>query len=176
LSSPKDGVPVLKTDRLILRAHEAGDLEAVHDLWSDPELVKHITGKASTREECWARILRYAALWPLLGYGYWAVVDQASGRYVGDVGLADFKRDLEPPQSIAPEAGWIIAPWCQGKGYATEAVQAALGWADANLRTPHVYCILDESNVPSVRVAQKCGFKPHAAIGYKSGKSALYRR
>ncbi len=170
------GAPVLETERLILRAHEADDLDASFAMWSDPRVVRHITGTPSTREECWARLLRYAGLWPLAGYGYWAAVEKATGRFAGDVGIADFMRQLDPPQSIAPEAGWVIAPFAQGKGYATEAMQAILAWADANLATPHTYCILDAENKPSVRVAEKCGYRPLAQITYKTWPTALYRR
>ena len=59
--------PRIETARLILRAHGAADLDAVAAMWSDAALVRHITGKPSTREESWARILRYAGLWPTKG-------------------------------------------------------------------------------------------------------------
>jgi hypothetical protein len=64
--------PRLETARLILRAHGAHDLPAVAAMWPDAAVVRHISGRPSTREECWARILRYAGLWPITGYGYWA--------------------------------------------------------------------------------------------------------
>jgi RimJ/RimL family protein N-acetyltransferase len=170
------GAPMLETGRLTLRAHRADDLDAVAALWSDEAVVRHITGKPSTREECWARLLRYAGLWPLKGYGYWAVVEKASGRFAGEVGIADFARELDPPQPIAPEAGWVVAPWAQGKGYATEAMQAILAWADAALGRPHTYCMLDATNAPSVRVAEKCGYRELGRVTYKTWPTLLYRR
>lgn len=173
---PARSAPILETPRLILRAHEAGDLDAVAAMWSDPRVVRHITGTPSTREESWGRMLRYAGLWPLKGYGYWAVVEKVSGRFAGDVGLADFAREVDPPQSIAPEAGWAITPDAQGKGYATEAMLAALAWADAHLDRPHSYCILDAENKASVKVAEKCGYHPFAAITHKTWPTTLYRR
>ena len=96
--------PRLQTARLTLRAHGADDLDAVAAMWGDPAVVRHISGTPSTREECWARILRYAGLWPMRGYGYWAAEETATGRFVGDVGLADFARELSPPLYEAPEA------------------------------------------------------------------------
>jgi len=175
LTQHRSGAPTLESARLILRAHRVEDLDGVLAMWSDPAVVKHITGTPSTREECWARILRYGGLWPLTGYGYWAVVEKQSGRFAGDVGLADFRRDLDPAQSIAPEAGWVIAPFAQGKGYATEAMQAVLAWADANLGR-HTYCMLDPANAASLRVAEKCGYRPFAQVAYKTWSTGLYRR
>lgn len=168
--------PRIETARLILRAHEAADIDAVAALWGDADVVRHIGGKPSTREECWARILRYAGLWPIKGYGYWAVEDKATGRFAGDIGLADFARDTSPPLAMAPEAGWALAPWAHGKGYATEAVLAALAWADANLSGLRAHCMLDVDNVASVRVAQKCGFKEFARATYKGQPALIYRR
>ncbi len=168
--------PILETARLTLRAHDAADLDAVAAMWGDPAVVRHITGTPSTREECWARMLRYAGLWALRGYGYWAVVEKQSGKFAGDVGIADFARILDPAQSIAPEAGWALAPSAQGKGYATEAMQAVLAWADAHLGRPHTYCILDAKNAASLRVAEKCGYRPFAQVTYKNAPTSLYRR
>jgi RimJ/RimL family protein N-acetyltransferase len=58
------------------------------------------------------------------------VVDRASQRFVGEVGFADFRREINPPLD-APEAGWVLASWAAGNGLATEAMIAALRWADA---------------------------------------------
>lgn len=172
----KSAVPVLETERLILRGHAAADLDAVAAMWGDARVVRHITGTPSTREECWARLLRYAGLWPLKGYGYWAVVEKESGLFAGDVGIADFCRNLEPAHDIAPEAGWVIAPAAQGKGYATEAMRAVLAWADDHLPGARTYCMLDPKNAASVRVAEKCGYRPFAKVTYKTWSSELYRR
>lgn len=168
--------PRLETARLILRAHDANDLDAVAAMWSDPHIVRHITGKPSTREESWARILRYAGLWPLRGYGYWAVTEKTSGAFIGDVGIADFMREMTPPVYQAPEAGWALTPRAHGKGYATEAMSAVLAWADAHLDAPATMCMLDAENAPSMRVAEKCGYREFARATYKGAPSLIYRR
>ncbi|MES1153243.1 MAG: GNAT family N-acetyltransferase, partial [Dongia sp.] len=151
-------VPVLETPRLILRGHRREDFEAVVALWADMEVARHISGKPSTREESWARMLRYGGLWNLLGFGYWAVEEKASGRFAGEVGLGMFQREIEPSYGDTPEAGWVLAPWCHGKGYATEATQAALAWSDAHLPGQATVCITAPENLASNRVAEKCGF------------------
>ena len=145
-------------------------------MWADPHIVRHITGKPSTREESWARILRYAGLWPLKGYGYWAVVEKSSGEFIGDVGIADFMREMTPPVYQAPEAGWALTPKTHGKGYATEAMSAVLAWADAHLDVPATMCMLDAENAASMRVAEKCGYQEFARATYKGAPSLIYRR
>src|SRR5690606_12863438 len=89
-------VPVLETPRLRLRAHRAGDHAASNALGSAPGVIEHIGGRVFTAEENWRRLLQYRGLWDLLGYGYWAVEDKAGGDYVGDVGFADFAREVTP--------------------------------------------------------------------------------
>src|SRR3546814_18541859 len=76
------GIPVLTTERLLLRAPSADDLDASAAMWSNPEVVRHIGGKPFTREEVWSRILRARGLWSMLGYGFWAVY-RSEGRRVG---------------------------------------------------------------------------------------------
>src|SRR5262249_52304098 len=126
-----------------------------------------------TREEVWARILRYAGHWSLSGYGFWLVEDKASGLYVGDVGVADFKRDMEPALT-APEAGWVLAGWSDGRGYATEAVTAALAWCEAAIGLTEASCIIAASNLPSLAVAMRCGFKPAGEAMHGSNRVTVH--
>ena len=169
-------VPILETPRLTLRGHRREDFAAVAAMWGDLDVARHISGKPSTPEESWARMLRYAGLWALLGFGYWAVEEKASGRFAGEVGIANFMREMEPPLGDSPEAGWVFSPWAQGKGYATEAMQAALAWADVRLGATPTVCILAPENPASMRVAEKCGFRKHAEGTYKTWPTLIYRR
>src|SRR5437762_7040767 len=111
----------LDTDRLTLRPHRLDDFPDTRALWSDPEVTRFIGGRPLTEEETWQRLLRYVGHWSLLGFGYWAVRERGSGRFVGEVGFANGKRTLEPSFGDAPEIGWVLATSAQGRGYATEA-------------------------------------------------------
>jgi len=173
---PHEGAPVLTTKRLRLRGHRRDDFKNCTALWSDPAVVRYISGKPSTATETWGRLLKYAGLWSLLGYGYWAVEERETGRFVGDVGLADFHRDIEPGFDDAPEVGWVLAAWAHGRGYATEAVTAALAWADQNVAAPRVVCMIDPNNPASLRVAQKCGFTRFADTRYLDSPVVLMER
>jgi RimJ/RimL family protein N-acetyltransferase len=168
--------PTLDTPRLSLRAHHPEDLADCVSLWSDPRVTRYIGGKAATREEVWSKMLRYAGLWALLGFGYWVVVEKSSGRFVGEVGLADFKRDIEPSLEGIPEAGWALLPGSHGKGYATEAVRAMLAWGDARLGSPASACIISPENTSSLRVADKCGYMRSRVTTYKGEPTVLYER
>jgi RimJ/RimL family protein N-acetyltransferase len=172
-----DAAPTLETDRLLLRAYRREDFEALHAMWSDLLVMRHVLGRPSTEEETWARLLRYAGLWPLLGYGYWAVEDRATGRFVGDVGFADFRRDMTPSFGEAPEAGWVLASWAHGQGFATEAVRAAHTWSDTHLDgVGHTACMIAPQNGASINVALKCGYLQTGRGTYKGHEDLLFRR
>jgi RimJ/RimL family protein N-acetyltransferase len=135
-------------------------------MWGDPAVTRFISGKPSTLQQTWSRILTYVGHWSLLGFGYWAVEEKSSGTFVGELGFADFKRDLEPSLAGVPELGWAFAAHAHGRGYATEAVSAALAWGDINLGVPHTFCIVDPGNTSSVRVAKKCGYAELQRLEY----------
>ncbi len=126
-------IPILETPRLILRGHKLEDFEASVAIWSDPVVCRYFHGAPMTREDIWGRLLRTFGMWAAFDYGSWAVEEKESGDYIGRVGVAEVKRDLDPALEGMPEAGWTLAARVHGKGYATEAMQAALAWSDARL-------------------------------------------
>jgi RimJ/RimL family protein N-acetyltransferase len=173
-------VPALDTARLTLRGHTPADFADCAAMWADSRVTQHIGGRPASDEEVWARVLRYAGLWKLLGFGYWVVRERASGQFVGEVGLADCRRDLTPPLN-APEAGWVLAAGAHGRGFATEAVGAALAWADLQAEHPalaagRTACLIAPDNLASVRVAAKCGFGPVATATYKGEATLILER
>lgn len=151
-------IPIVEAARLRLRGHRYEDLPDCVAMWSDPNVTQYITGRASTQQQTWMRLLTYLGHWALLGFGYWAIEEKSSGEFVGEVGFADFKRDVAPSMMGKPELGFALAPRFHGRGYATESVRAALGWGDAHLPGRTTVCIVNPQNAASVRVVEKCGY------------------
>jgi len=162
----------LTTDRLVLRRHTLADFSAMAAMWADPEVVRYIGGKPSTSEATSARLCRYLGMWPLLGYGFWAVCERASGLFLGEAGL--LKRDLATTE--VPEAGWAFTRAAAGHGYATEAVGAALAWADARPQLARSFCIIEPDNRASIRVAEKCGYRDPRPITYEGVSLLRFER
>ena len=167
-------IPVLETPRLRLRSHTAADYPASCALWAHPEVIRYTLGKPATPEEVWSRLLRYLGSWAFLGYGYWVVEERATRTFVGEVGLCNLQRDLTPPLGDLPEIGWVLSPTHQGKGYATEAAQAALNFAvAAPVSASRIACIVHADNAPSLRVAQKLGFVPSHTTTYRDAPTQV---
>lgn len=151
--------PTLQSERLHLRAFVPDDLAASYEMWNHPEVYAGISGKPSSQEACWQRLLRGSGSWQLVGYGYWALCDRISGLHVGEVGIANFGRDLEPKLACNPEAGWVLSPRVHGKGYAAEAMNLAYAWFDHTIQDcDATYCIVNQDNQASIALAKKLGF------------------
>jgi len=145
-------------------------------MWGSPDVVRHIGGVPFTPEQVWQRMLRYAGLWALLGYGYWAIEEKAGrARFVGDVGFADFHRAGIDAPLDAPEAGWVLMPWARGQGFATEAVGAAHAWL-AEQGCDRVVCIIEPGNTPSIRVAERVGYAHERRARYHDAEVEVYSR
>lgn len=167
--------PTLETGRLRLRSMRVEDLDDYAAVWADPGVTRYTSGRPLSREEVWARLLRYLGHWAALGYGFWAVEEKSTGEFLGEVGIAQFHRGIEPPLTL-PEAGWILAAKAHGRGYGTEAVRAAVAWAEGRFGSPHLTCIIHPENVPSLRVAAKCGFREVRRAIYKDHPLIVFER
>jgi RimJ/RimL family protein N-acetyltransferase len=168
--------PNLETARLTLRPFRATDVAAQAAMMGNGEVMRHLGGQPLAREDSWRKLLCGAGLWPLFGFGYWAVERRSDGAMIGQVGFADFKRDMTPAIEGLPEAGWLFAHEAFGQGYASEAVAAILGWADAALDAPETVAIIDGENTASVRVAEKSGFDRREDAIYRGEPILLFRR
>jgi RimJ/RimL family protein N-acetyltransferase len=169
-------VPILETERLKLRGHRLDDFNHCAAMWADPKVTRFTTGKPLSEEESWRRLLGYVGHWSLLGFGYWVAEEKATGNFVGEIGFADYKRDLEPSLKGTPEIGWVLAGHAHGKGLATEAVRAAVVWGDANFQSPRSACIIAPENLASIRVAVKCGYREFAQATYKGNPTLMFAR
>ena len=169
-------IPEILTDRLRLRGHRVEDFAASAAMWADPGVTRFIGGRPHTEEEAWTRFLRYAGHWVFMGFGYWAVEERSSGEFIGEVGFADFKRDIEPSIHGTPEIGWVLVPRAHGRGLATEAVKAALDWGITNLSSESTVCLIHPENLASLRVAEKCGFQQYRQTKYKDHPTLMFRR
>lgn len=152
-------IPVIQTERLRLRGHRRDDLPRCVAMWSDPLVTRHIGGTPSTGQRTWARLLSYVGHWALMGFGYWLIEERGSGEFVGEIGFADFKREGAPLLQMGPELGFALAPRFHGKGYATEAVRAALAWGDTGLPPGCCTCLVDARNAVSLHILRKVGFE-----------------
>jgi RimJ/RimL family protein N-acetyltransferase len=74
------------------------------------------------------------------------------------------------------EMGWVLAADAQGKGYASEAVAGACAWGEAHGGGRRMACIIAPDNRPSLRVAEKAGFRIWQQTTYHDSPVLLLTR
>jgi RimJ/RimL family protein N-acetyltransferase len=147
-------IPEIETARLWLRGFSPEDLDALCQVFGDPEVMKYISGgKPRTREATREGLLRSIEGWRTRGFGLWAVVEKASDRVVGYCGLIY----LEDTPEI--EVAYGLAQFAWGKGFALEAAWASLEFGFNELKLERIVAVVNPENVASRRVLEKLGMK-----------------
>jgi RimJ/RimL family protein N-acetyltransferase len=142
----------IETDRLLLRPLTAADLDEVVELHAMPEIVR--TMGEYTRPAALERLERNELEWEERGHGLVAILERASGRFLGRSGLKYW------PQFDETEVGWVLRPDVWGQGFATETGRACLDWGFRDLGVPYVTAMILPDNHRSIRVAERLGMEP----------------
>lgn len=168
--------PVIETARLRLRPYRVEDLPAACAIWQDEDVVRYIAGEPRSAGRVWSVFQASYGSWAMLGYGYWAVADIETDAFIGEVGFLEALRNIEPGFSGTPEAGWVFGRNAWGKGYAREALTAMFDWFDTRGPGGETACIIDPSNIASVRLAQRLGFRETAQTTYEGNPTVIMKR
>jgi RimJ/RimL family protein N-acetyltransferase len=162
-------IPILTTERLILRPFREEDLDAYADICADTEVMRYLgDGKPLDRAAAWRQMALIVGHWQLLGYGMWAVEERESGAFVGRIGF------FNPEGWPGFELGWTLGrPWW-GKGYATEGARAALDFGWRELGREHVISLIRPENQPSIRVAERLGERLEGDVELFGNRALVY--
>ena len=145
---------MLETDRLLLRQWKASDYSEFAKISGDADVMEFYS-KLLTVAESDAMADRIRGLIDKRGWGFWAVETLKQKGFIGFVGLHIPSEQL--PFSPCVEIGWRIAKEHWGKGYATEAAQAALDYGFSVLGLDEIVSFTTVANLRSQRVMQKVG-------------------
>lgn len=144
-------VPIIETERLILREFREEDFPVYEALAADMNVMRFLGGKTMDRVEAWRHMAFMVGHWTLRGYGYFALEEKESGQFIGRAGFTN------PAGWPGFELGWTIAPTHQRRGFAFEAASRLLRFAFEDLGKAHVISLIHRDNLPSKRVAEKLG-------------------
>jgi RimJ/RimL family protein N-acetyltransferase len=143
----------LETERLVLRQFLETDLDGYRRMVNDPDVMR-IQGDTETMTafQCWRSLAMYQGHWQFRGYGPFAVIDKASGAFVGRIG------PWFPEGWPGLELLWMVDRAYWGRGIAPEAAAAARDWVFSQLGTEiELISLIFADNTASRRVAEKLG-------------------
>lgn len=145
----------VETPRLVLRQWRAADRKPFADLNADPQVTEYLL--PITAQESDALADRLAAGIDEHGWGFWAVEVPGVAPFVGFVGI----KPLAPVLPFAPgvEIGWRLARPYWGRGYASEAAEAALGVGFDQVGVDEIVAFTASGNSRSRAVMDRLGMK-----------------
>ncbi|MBI2030789.1 GNAT family N-acetyltransferase [Candidatus Kaiserbacteria bacterium] len=144
-------VPVLETDRLILRGWRSEDFEPYVEMIQDPVVARYLVFRPQGRDQAWSNMAMMIGHWAMRGYGFWALERKRDGVLLGRAGL------WNPEGWPGLEVGWALRREYWGQGYATEAALKALEYAFRSLQLTRVLSVIHCENARSQRVAERIG-------------------
>lgn len=168
--------PVLRTERLELRAPQRSDLRGLIDLMAAQETRRFLGSAQANEKGQFDRLLRNVGGWTLYGYGNFIVRLQGKPDVIGSCGVFHTWRGFGQGMDDVPEAGWIIRHDHWGKGIAGEAMRAILAWFDATHGPRRIAAMIEEGNAASQKVAAALGFLAYGKQVYEDSPLVLYER
>ncbi|MEM6616900.1 MAG: GNAT family N-acetyltransferase [Pseudomonadota bacterium] len=164
------------SERIAFRVPDLSAYDDLVRLRGDAEVMKFVSGSPQDAEAVWYRLLRSMGHWEAFGYGYWMLHDRGTNAFLGEAGIAHFRRLIVPPLPDVPEAGWMLLPSAWGRGLATEAMRAIIAWADDHVDYQEMVSIYAPEHTASIRVGEKCGFQFERKALYREDEITVMRR
>ncbi|WP_416884300.1 GNAT family N-acetyltransferase [Marivita sp.] len=160
-------VPVLRTDRLVLRAPRVGDFDCLADI-ACSERGRGIGGPM-TRADAWREFVQLSSGWMLHGHGGWTLEDAQTGDVLGFV-LIGFE-----PGDLEPELGFLLDAKAEGQSIAYEAGRCILDFATDVLKWTTLVSYIDPANSRSIALAERLGAEPDGEIVEDDEVTLVYR-
>ncbi|GAA4885539.1 GNAT family N-acetyltransferase [Ferrimonas pelagia] len=147
---------LIETPRLQLRHFTEQDADAVLDFSRDPNVTRYTGDQGVVQNRADAlKVIRtvWLAEYQRHGFARYALIHKGDDRVIGFCGVK-FETELDEI-----DIGYRMLPQYWGQGLATEAVQATLDYARAQLGIERIVGEVAVQNIASQRVLQKCGMK-----------------
>jgi RimJ/RimL family protein N-acetyltransferase len=162
-------VPVIETERLVLRGWDEADFPTIAALFADEETMRFLGGVMDA-PTAWRAVATQIGHWAMRGYGFFALEEKSTGACIGWCG------PWFPHGWPDKEIGWSLVREARGKGYATEAADASLRFAYTELGWSSAISLIDKDNTASIATAARLGAtREQANITVTDFSCDLYR-
>jgi [ribosomal protein S5]-alanine N-acetyltransferase len=141
------------TERLLFRHTSMDDRSWWMEYINSADAIRFMSLTVGSEDSCRAFIQRSMDRRATDGSGLNAIIEQATGKPVGMIGLLTQVVD----ELDELEVGYHLLPSAWGKGYASEAAIACKEFAKAHQCAPSVISLIDHKNFASQAVAKRNG-------------------
>lgn len=160
---------ILETARLTLREITHDDLDALLEIWADPEAMR-LFPRTLDHEAMREWIEHNQKRYERYGHGLWAVILRGEEKFIGDCGLVI--QEVDGVEEL--EVGYHFNRKCWGRGFATEAARACMDYAFNRLGRRRIISMIRPENTSSRRVAERNGLKIEKEIFWRGYQHYVY--
>ncbi|WP_046214358.1 GNAT family N-acetyltransferase [Paenibacillus wulumuqiensis] len=148
-------LPVLETERLLLRPVTKEDREDMYLYGADSELTRYVTWHTyQTIEDADTFIEYLLDRYEQGQVAPWAIQDKESGRMIGTAGFVNWNIT-----QFRAEVGYVLARPYWNRGYMTEAMEAILQFGCEQMKLMRIEARCMTGNIGSTRVLEKLGMQ-----------------
>ena len=137
------------TTRLLLRRFRPDDAADLYEYLADPRTYRFEPGEPLDRALADQRAVDMAA-----ASHFWAVELRSTGKVIGQIYL----KQIEPPEHLTCELGYILSPAYQRQGYGAEAAAALVRQALTAGGMHRIVAHCNPENTASWQLLEKIGF------------------
>ncbi len=146
-------LPLLETERLILRKVTLEDIEDMHQYGSDEEVSKYVTWNthetiSDTKDFVEFVLTKYENK----QVSPWGIVYKENGKFIGTIDFVWWQ-----PNHKTAEIGYVISKEYWGKGLTTEVAKEIIKFGFEEMDLVRIQARCDVDNIGSARVMEKAG-------------------
>lgn len=147
-------------------------MDRLYEIYSEPGITEYMEGLYDDIEEEREFTREYIRhMYGFYEYGIWTVCLK-DGTVIGRAGICH--REINGEMEL--EVGYVIDKMYQNKGYGTEAVRAAVEYAETRLEVSHLNAFIRKGNISSVKLVEKLDFKYLMETVLDGFDYVIYRR
>ena len=162
-------LPIIETERLLLRMYRADELESVYRLITDKNVTKFFPDYYTVEKDYVLTSLpRRIERWRKYGFGQLGVFDKTTNQLIGYCGL----QYLDNTDEVEIYYGLHKKFW--RKGLATEAAKSILRFGFEKLQLPRIVGATHPDNTDSQRVLMKLGMQRGANACFYELEAAYF--
>lgn len=156
----KKKIPIIETDRLILREVIKEDVADMFLYLSDKDVMKHMGLEAfQTEKETLDEIGWYQTIFKEATGIRWGITHKENGRVIGSCGFFNMHREHS-----RTEIGYELSKEHWGQGIASEALEAVIHYGFRHLQLERIQALVEPANSSSLKLLEKNGFEQEGLL------------